>query len=61
MAEARLCPQCQSPLPVDAPHNLCPKCLFQEALSEAENGVHDSPGTGAYQGPFSPPSARELG
>src|SRR5213594_511782 len=37
MSTEHLCPTCQTPLPVDAPMGLCPRCLFgKPTLSESE-------------------------
>src|SRR5689334_22994020 len=33
MSPERTCPDCGSPLPVDAPRGLCPHCLMGAALS----------------------------
>src|SRR5437588_84455 len=45
MPEARTCPECHSAVPDDAPQELCPKCLMQQALNHSGiNGVAaDSP------------------
>src|ERR1043165_3635162 len=32
------CPKCHSPLPVDAPQGLCPKCLFAAVATPTEAG-----------------------
>jgi tRNA A-37 threonylcarbamoyl transferase component Bud32 len=48
MTTARICPQCDKPLPSDGPQGLCPECLLkaaltgQSALESATTGLHDS-------------------
>ena len=59
MAEARTCPQCGAPLPVDAPEGLCPQCLLQLGLPSAEPPVEQQPSTGPYAA-FTAPSPEEL-
>src|SRR5438132_6811392 len=62
MPEARACPECQTVLPDDAPQELCPKCLLQQALSGSDqnspagSGLH----TAVFQGRFRPPAPAEL-
>jgi tRNA A-37 threonylcarbamoyl transferase component Bud32 len=62
MAEPRWCPECAAELPGDAPENLCPKCLLQQALSDSDVDAagEPSPATGAYEGRFTPPSPADL-
>src|SRR5713226_661201 len=59
MAESRYCPECQAPLPEDAPHELCPKCLLHQGLSDSDH-ANDSPSTGPYQARFIPPMPEQL-
>src|SRR6266404_947707 len=62
MPEARTCPECQAELPGDAPRDLCPKCLLQQALSDS-NGNGSSPREAAspgLQGRFVAPAPAEL-
>jgi tRNA A-37 threonylcarbamoyl transferase component Bud32 len=54
---AAACHSCGSPLPTDAPLGLCPRCLLRGALPSAPP---DDDRTGAYGGPFVPPSVAEL-
>src|SRR5262249_45879900 len=62
MTGMRLCPECQAELPADAPQELCPKCLFQQALSESDvNGSAGAgPGTEAFLSRFTPPPPAAL-
>jgi tRNA A-37 threonylcarbamoyl transferase component Bud32 len=39
MSQARLCPECETELPEDAPEALCPKCLLQQGLSDSDEDV----------------------
>jgi len=32
VAEEKICPKCQAPLPTDAPAGICPKCLMEKAF-----------------------------
>ena len=38
MAERERCPDCHGHLPTNAPHGLCPACLFQEGLGGTRRG-----------------------
>ena len=61
MPEARLCPECRTELPTDAPEELCPQCLLHVALSDSDHGlVGEGPGTEAYHNRFTAPSAADL-
>jgi predicted Ser/Thr protein kinase len=54
MGEAsRICPECGSPIPPDAPEGVCPRCLLREGLA---SGV----ATGADPGRFVPPEPGEI-
>jgi len=62
MPEARSCPECRAELPEDAPQDLCPKCLLQQALSDSDGNGSDqraaeSPG---FRGRFVAPTPAEL-
>ncbi len=48
------CPECQNPLPADAPAGLCPRCLMKRGLGS------DTSGTTAGYTPFAAPSVAEL-
>jgi WD40 repeat protein len=39
MSTSAACPNCQQPLPVDAPHGLCPACLARAAVAESNAPV----------------------
>jgi serine/threonine protein kinase len=54
MTANRTCPECQTPLPADAPAGLCPRCLLQRGLGS------DTSSTTTGFGPFTPPSVDEL-
>jgi tRNA A-37 threonylcarbamoyl transferase component Bud32 len=54
MTANRTCPECQTPLPADAPAGLCPRCLLQRGVGS------DTSGTTTGFGPFTPPSVDEL-
>ena len=67
MSESRRCPQCGAELPLDAPQELCPKCLMKMGLPTGAD--IDKPGTEAIDsdaapqsspGGFSPPEPAEL-
>ena len=61
MPEARLCPECRTELPTDAPEELCPQCLLHVALSDSDHDlVEEGPGTEAYPNRFAAPSPAEL-
>jgi serine/threonine protein kinase len=61
MPEARLCPECSTELPTDAPEELCPQCLLQVGLSDSDHDlVVEGPGTEAYANRFTAPSPAEL-
>src|SRR5438445_1245325 len=62
MPEARACPECQTILPDDAPQELCPKCLLQQALSDSDHKspAASEPHTAVFQGRFRPPAPTEL-
>jgi predicted Ser/Thr protein kinase len=54
MDTIKLCPQCASPLPVDAPSGVCPKCLLNAGF-ESQSGMSGNPTAG-----FTPPDPAEL-
>lgn len=54
MTPTRFCPECQAPLPTDAPAGLCPRCLLQRGLGS------DTSGTTAGYASFAAPSVGEL-
>jgi tRNA A-37 threonylcarbamoyl transferase component Bud32 len=54
MTANHACPECQTPLPTDAPAGLCPRCLLQRGLGS------DTSGPTAAFGQFTPPSVDEL-
>jgi tRNA A-37 threonylcarbamoyl transferase component Bud32 len=60
MTETRLCPQCGSRMPADAPEGLCPKCLLMEQTSTAATEPPGSGDPSGYQGRFTAPSPEEL-
>lgn len=57
MAEATTCPKCGRALPIDAPAEICPKCLMQAAL--ASEPAAEEP-TVARHGNFVPPPLEQL-
>src|SRR5689334_8343300 len=62
MSEARTCPECHADLVDDSPQGLCPKCLFQQALSNSDvngNGA-ESPQPAVQLGRFIPPGPADL-
>jgi tRNA A-37 threonylcarbamoyl transferase component Bud32 len=60
MTETRLCPQCGSRMPADAPEGLCPKCLLAERTSTAATEPPRSGVSSGYQGHFTAPTPEEL-
>src|SRR6266700_2847311 len=60
MTETRLCPQCGSRMPADAPEGLCPKCLLMMQTSTAATEPPPSGDPSGYQGRFTAPSLEEL-
>ncbi len=60
MTETRLCPQCGSRMPADAPEGLCPKCLLMEQTSTAATEPPRSGDPSGYQGRFTAPTPEEL-
>jgi len=56
MTEAKICPGCQAPLPVDAPEGLCRICLFKQGLES--NTFPSSNDRGAPR--WVPPLVEEL-
>ena len=37
------CPKCQAPLPADAPHGLCPRCLLAAVSAPTDTGQPADP------------------
>ena len=60
MTETRLCPQCGTRMPADAPEGLCPKCLLMERTSTAATEPPRSGVSSGYQGHFTAPTPEEL-
>jgi eukaryotic-like serine/threonine-protein kinase len=64
MTAARICPQCEKPVPSDGPLGLCPDCLFKAALSNqsvlaAATGLFDPSSVTAPHPEASGPEAGE--
>ena len=55
MESDRICPNCQNPLPPEAPLGLCPECLIKAGFP---GGTEASVGTGRG---FAPPPVEEIG
>lgn len=51
MSEPPRCPQCNAPLPNDAPAGLCPKCLVQAGF---ESAVESEPSSDGHAPAFQP-------
>jgi tRNA A-37 threonylcarbamoyl transferase component Bud32 len=59
MAQALYCPGCHAEVAADAPHGLCPACLFQRILEGP--GEADEPAAGrSPPASFAPPAPAEL-
>ncbi len=57
METTRLCPECQAPLPADAPVGLCPRCLLQQgALRDSASAPTEPP----RRAKTAPPTAPAL-
>jgi hypothetical protein len=39
MTETKNCPNCDAPLPADAPEGTCPKCLLAAGFESADGGT----------------------
>src|SRR5436309_6469869 len=52
-SQAKFCPKCGAPIPVEAPQGLCPKCLLLQASVPTEAGRAESPTP-------TPPTREEL-
>jgi tRNA A-37 threonylcarbamoyl transferase component Bud32 len=39
---SKRCPKCQAPVPIDAPHGLCPRCVLAGAAAPTESGANES-------------------
>ncbi len=60
MPQALYCPGCQAEVAADAPHGLCPACLFQRIIEGRDEG--DEPAAGRTPpAAFVPPTPAELG
>ena len=57
MNSNRLCPECQKPLPGDAPAGLCPQCLVRQALAGSASGED---GTVVLNVPRPPPAVGDT-
>jgi tRNA A-37 threonylcarbamoyl transferase component Bud32 len=61
MSELRTCPQCDAPLPTDAPDGLCPNCLLRMGFESRDDPPADSAHRPTQYQPRSlPPSIEEL-
>jgi predicted Ser/Thr protein kinase len=60
MTEARVCPDCQSPLAGDEPDGLCPRCLLGSGLRLAEESPPFLDVTTTPPGAFAAPSPADL-
>lgn len=61
MSASLICPNCNSPVPSDAPQGMCPRCLLRAGL--AGQSLAGDPSVAATAGPdgrFEPPSPDEL-
>src|SRR5262245_41674275 len=58
MTAARSCPSCGAPLPVNAPEDLCPKCLLQAGLASQGAAARTA---AAPRSNFVPPTPEDLG
>ena len=52
-SQSKFCPKCGGPMPVEAPHGLCPRCLLSQASIPTEAGKDAS-------SKFDPPTHEEL-
>ena len=61
MSATEVCPQCQQPLPANAPGGICPACLLQAGLEPVTgaNVGHSTAETSGYRG-FSVPSIESM-
>ncbi len=55
MTETQSCPQCQAPIPADAPGGICPKCLMNAGLDSSDGMQATTMASG-----FVPPTPEEL-
>src|SRR6516162_5638228 len=60
MPQALYCPGCQAEVAADAPHGLCPACLFQRIIEGREEPEEAAAGRTPPAG-FVPPAPAELG
>jgi predicted Ser/Thr protein kinase len=64
MIETKLCPECKTQLPAEAPEGLCSKCALLHGLATLPRTPVSGPelrqGGSTFSGLFTPPSAREL-
>src|SRR6516165_12690811 len=59
MPQALHCPGCQAEVTADAPHGLCPACLFQRII-EGQDEAEELPAGRTPPAGFVPPAAAEL-
>jgi serine/threonine protein kinase len=60
MPQALYCPGCQAEVTADAPHGLCPACLFQRIIEGRDEAEEPAAGRTPPAG-FVPPAPAELG
>src|SRR5438270_6882301 len=62
MPQVRTCPECHTNVPDDAPQDLCPKCLLQQALSDSNviGPGQNTPNSPIYRGRFIAPAPADL-
>src|SRR5215467_13210767 len=60
MPQALYCPGCQAEVAADAPHGLCPACLFQRIIEGQDETEEHAAGRTPPAG-FVPPAPAELG
>jgi serine/threonine protein kinase len=60
MPQALYCPGCQAEVAADAPHGLCPACLFQRIIENRDEAEEPAAGR-TPPAAFVPPSPAELG
>src|SRR5262249_2815213 len=60
MPQALYCPGCQAEVAADAPHGLCPACLFQRIIEGRDEAEEPTAGQTPPAG-FVPPAPAELG
>ncbi|QVL33538.1 serine/threonine protein kinase [Telmatocola sphagniphila] len=62
MSEQKICPQCGSEIPADAPNGICPKCLLGMAMQPSQTASLNATASVAASSKttFVPPTAEEL-